>query len=46
MAVATASVVLLQAHSEGLHRERHTLVGVIRDLISGLVIQGSMEVEA
>jgi hypothetical protein len=37
------SVVLLQADSEGHHRERHTLMVVIRDLISILAVQGFME---
>jgi hypothetical protein len=46
MAVATTPVVLLQALSVGLPRERHMLVGVIRDLTSVLVMHGSMEVEA
>jgi hypothetical protein len=46
MAVAMTPVVLLQALSVGLLRERHMLVGVIRDITSVLVMQDSMEVEA
>jgi hypothetical protein len=46
MAVAMTPVVLLHALSVGLLRERHMLVGVIRDITSVLVMQDSMEVEA
>jgi hypothetical protein len=46
MVAAMASAVLLQTNFEGRRKERHTLVGIIRDLINILAMPGFMEAGA